>query len=201
MQLTKSLLELRSKYQDCRRCGLCQNRMQVVFGEGNPHAEILLIGEAPGAAEDKQGVPFCGASGKVLDQLLTGAGLRRSDVFITNTVLCRPPNNRNPEKEEIEQCSERLDHLLAILQPKVIVTIGNFATQRILRKTGITSLRGKAFPQVLQGKEVTIIPTIHPANYLYSGRNPELFAQMQQDFQMAVAQARKKRRQTSLTTF
>lgn len=195
-----SFPQLRSEYQNCQRCGLCKNRTQVVFGSGNEKAEILLIGEAPGAEEDKQGLPFCGMSGKVLDQLLAGAGLQREDIFITNTVLCRPQGNRNPEKEEIEQCRERLDQLIAILQPKVIVTIGNFATQRILGKTGITSLRGKVFTKVLSGREVTIIPTIHPANYLYSGRNPELFAKMQQDFRTVVEQA-KKDEQTNLANF
>ncbi|HLC97780.1 MAG TPA: uracil-DNA glycosylase [Candidatus Nanoarchaeia archaeon] len=196
-----SLQQLRSEYQNCQRCGLCKNRTQVVFGSGNENAEILLVGEAPGAEEDKQGVPFCGMSGKVLDQLLAGAGLQREDVFITNTVLCRPPNNRNPEKEEIEQCRARLDQLIAILQPKVIVTVGNFATQRILGKTGITSLRGKVFQKVLGNREVTIVPTIHPANYLYSGRNPDLFAKMQQDFRMVVEQVKKAAEQKGLKDF
>lgn len=196
-----NLHQLRSAYTNCQRCKLCQQRTQVVFGSGNEKAEILLLGEAPGAEEDKQGIPFCGMSGKVLDQLLAGAGLKREDVFITNTVLCRPPENRNPEKEEIEQCSERLDQLLALMQPKVIVTIGNFATQRLLGKTGITSLRGKVFPKVIAGREVTIIPTIHPANYLYSGRNSELFAKMQQDFLMAVAEIQKKKEQKRLGEF
>ncbi|MBI1968374.1 uracil-DNA glycosylase [Candidatus Woesearchaeota archaeon] len=196
-----SFQQLRSEYQNCQRCGLCKTRTQVVFGSGNEKAEILLIGEGPGAEEDKQGIPFCGMSGKVLDQLLAGAGLQREDIFITNTVLCRPPNNRNPEKEEIEQCRERLDQLIAILQPKVIVTIGNFATQRILGKAGITALRGKVFTKVLAGREITIVPTIHPANYLYSGRNPELFAKMQQDFRMAVAHVQSKKEQKRLGEF
>ena len=139
-----------------------------------------MIGEAPGANEDQQGIPFCGMSGQVLNELLNSAGLSREDIFITNTILCRPENNRNPAKDEVENCRERLDRLISIMRPKVIVTIGNFATERILGKKGITSLRGKIFE--IEGKK--IVPVIHPANYLYSGRNPEMFTQMKNDFEI-----------------
>ncbi len=172
---------LQQEYQTCTLCpSLCQSRTKVVFGSGNPHAEILFIGEAPGATEDKQGIPFCGLSGKVLDELLSSIFLSRNDIFITNTILCRPPENRNPTKEEVEHCRERLDRLIQIMQPKVIVTIGNFATERILGKKGIKSLHGKIFEH---GNGIKVVPVIHPANYLYSGRNPELFEQMKNDFQ------------------
>ena len=171
--------QLKQEYSTCAKCpALCSSRSQVVFGSGNPNAEVLFIGEAPGANEDKQGIPFCGMSGQVLNELLTSVGLSREDIFITNTILCRPENNRNPAKEEVENCRERLDKLISIMQPKVIVTIGNFATERILGKKGITTLRGKIFE--VEGK--IIVPVIHPANYLYSGRNPEMFAQMKRDF-------------------
>ena len=171
--------QLKQEYSACTKCpALCGSRSQVVFGSGNPQAEVLFIGEAPGANEDKQGIPFCGMSGQVLNELLASAGLSREDIFITNTILCRPENNRNPAKGEVENCRNRLDRLIAIMQPKVIVTIGNFATERILGKKGITSLRGKVFE--VEGKK--IVPVIHPANYLYSGRNPEMFAQMKKDF-------------------
>src|SRR3990167_7834882 len=171
--------QLKQQYSSCTKCpALCQSRSQVVFGSGNPKAEVLFMGEAPGAHEDQQGIPFCGMSGQVLNELLHSVALSREDIFITNTILCRPENNRNPAKEEVENCRDRLDRLIAIMQPKVIVTIGNFATERILGKKGITSLRGKIFE--VEGK--IIVPVIHPANYLYSGRNPEMFAQMKKDF-------------------
>ena len=171
--------KLKQQYSDCSRCEkLCSSRTQVVFGSGNKDAEILFIGEAPGANEDKQGIPFCGMSGKILNELLASINLFREDIFITNTILCRPENNRNPSREEVANCKERLDRLIEIMDPKVIVTIGNFAAERILGKTGIKSIRGKVFEK--NGKKV--VPVIHPASYLYSGRNPELFEQMKRDF-------------------
>ncbi len=174
---------LKKEYLQCQRCSaLCASRSQVVFGSGNHQASVLFIGEAPGANEDKEGIPFCGMSGKILNELLSSINLKREDIFITNTILCRPENNRNPAKEEVENCRERLDKLLNIMQPKVIVTIGNFATERILGKKGITTLRGKVFRIPLQAQEISVIPIIHPATYLYSGRNPQMLAQMKEDF-------------------
>lgn len=173
--------ELKNNYKQCSKCKeLCNSRSQVVFGDGNTNSKILFIGEAPGANEDKEGIPFCGMSGQVLTQLLNSVGLSRQDIFITNTILCRPKDNRNPNAEEVKNCSERLDHLIQILQPKVIVTIGNFATNRVINKTGVTSIHGKIFKY----KGMFVVPVIHPANYLYSGRNPELFKQMQEDFKV-----------------
>ncbi len=171
---------LKQEYSNCQECSeLCSNRIQVVFGDGNPNSDVLLLGEAPGKSESEKGIPFCGMSGKILDELLNHINLSREDIFITNTVLCRPPNNRNPKKEELENCRERLDQLIAIMKPKVIVTIGNFATERILGKTGIKSLRGKVFNY----NSIKVVPVIHPASYLYSGRNPVLLQQMKQDFE------------------
>ena len=178
-----SIETLEDEYKTCTRCPELQEKTQVVFGSGNKNADILFIGEAPGANEDRQGIPFCGASGQVLNQLLESVGLSREDIFITNTILCRPPNNRNPKKEEMGNCADRLDSLIQIMQPKVIVTIGNFATQRVLGQTGITKIRGKSFPKLIAGKKRTIIPVIHPATFLYAGRNPEKFAAMQKDFE------------------
>jgi uracil-DNA glycosylase len=173
--------ELKTEYSTCSKCTeLCKNRTQVVFGSGNSNSDILLIGEAPGANEDKQGVPFCGMSGKILTELLNSVNLSREDIFITNTVLCRPEDNRNPKKDEIENCRERLDKLIEVMKPKVIVTIGNFATERIIGKTGIKSIRGQMF----DFKGITVVPVVHPASYLYSGRNPEMFAQMKSDFEV-----------------
>lgn len=190
--------QLKQEYSTCTKCpALCQSRSRVVFGSGNPQAEVLFIGEAPGANEDKQGIPFCGMSGQVLNELLNSVGLSREDIFITNTILCRPEDNRNPAKEEVENCRDRLDKLISIMQPKVIVTIGNFATERILGKKGITSLRGKVFE--IEGKK--IVPVVHPANYLYSGRNPEMFKQMKKDFETVVEVIKEKKKEKKLTDF
>lgn len=194
--------QLQRLYSTCQRCpSLCQSRSQVVFGSGNPKAEVLFIGEAPGAHEDKQGIPFCGLSGKVLSELLATINLSREDIFITNTILCRPENNRNPAKEEVENCRERLDQLISIMKPKVIVTIGNFATERILGKTGIKSLRGKTFPISLAKQQTTVIPVIHPANYLYSGRNPTLLEEMKADFKQIREIIDVQKKQKSLAEF
>lgn len=196
------LTALHQSYTTCQKCpALCQSRTQVVFGSGNPKAEILFIGEAPGANEDKQGIPFCGMSGKILEELLQSINLNRNDVFITNTILCRPENNRNPHPDEVENCRERLDQLIAIMKPNVIVTIGNFATQRILNKTGIKSIKGKIFPTTINNHMLKVIPVIHPANYLYSGRNPELMAEMKRDFQVIASVIKEKKTQQSLRDF
>ncbi|PIN87926.1 uracil-DNA glycosylase [Candidatus Woesearchaeota archaeon CG10_big_fil_rev_8_21_14_0_10_32_24] len=172
---------LKREYSTCQKCSLlCQNRTQVVFGSGNPDADVLFIGEAPGANEDKKGVPFCGMSGKILDELLQSINLSREEIFITNTILCRPPKNRNPTKEEVENCRERLDQLLELMKPKVIVTIGNFATDRIINKKEIKKIRGKMFNY----KKFKVIPVVHPAAWIYSGRNPQMLEQMKDDFKM-----------------
>jgi uracil-DNA glycosylase len=170
---------LKQQYSNCNKCSeLCKSRTQVVFGSGNEDANILFIGEAPGSNEDKKGVPFCGTSGQILDELLKHINLSREDIFITNTILCHPEKNRNPSKKEVANCKDRLDELIKIMQPKVIVTIGNFATQRIINKTAITTIRG----QVFNYQNIKVIPVIHPASYLYSGRNPEKLQQMKGDF-------------------
>ena len=194
--------ELKEEYLTCNKCEeLVNTRSQVVFGDGNSESKILFLGEAPGANEDKQGIPFCGMSGKILTELLESVGLTRNDIYITNTILCRPPNNRNPNKEEIAHCRERLDKLISIMQPTVIVTIGNFATERIINKKGITSIRGKVFPTTIAGKQMQVIPIIHPASYLYSGRNPEMFKRMKEDFQVIVNIIKGVKSQQTLTDF
>lgn len=196
-----SFQQLKQQYANCQRCPeLFKSRTQVVFGSGNEKAEILLIGEAPGFNEDQKGIPFCGQSGKILDELLKSISLSREDIFITNTLLCRPPGNRNPNKEEVENCRERLDQLIRLMKPKVIVTIGNFATERIIGRTGINSLRGK----VLDYQGIKVIPTIHPASYLYSGRNPEMLEKMKNDFRKikeVVGVGRSQKSQKSLGEF
>jgi uracil-DNA glycosylase len=175
---------LKNEYSNCEKCPeLVKDRIQTVFGSGNSKSKILFLGEAPGATEEKKGVPFCGMSGQILNQLLDSVGLSREDIFITNTILCRPPKNRNPTKDELENCSDRLHTLLQIMKPGVIVTIGNFATKQILGKIGITTIRGKIYKKKIAGIEVSIVPVVHPAAYLYSGRNPHIFAQMSRDFE------------------
>ncbi|MBU0459944.1 MAG: uracil-DNA glycosylase [Nanoarchaeota archaeon] len=199
---TKSFSKLKEKYKSCTLCKeLIKSRIQVVFGSGNQNSDILLVGEAPGFNEAKNGKPFCGMSGQILTELLTSVGLSREDIFITNTLLCRPPDNRNPNKEEINNCRNRLDQLIQIIQPKVIVTIGNFATERIINKTGIKSIRGKVFPTIINNQEINVVPVIHPASYLYSGRNPEMFKQMQADFQTIVSVIDQKKCQKNLNEY
>lgn len=158
------LEEIRSEVETCARCALCEGRTNVVFGEGDPHARVLIVGEAPGKNEDLQGRPFVGAAGKFLDELLAHAGLAREEVFIANVLKCRPPSNRNPHADEIEACAPFLRLQTRSIDPDVIVTMGNFATQFILRTgVGITRLRGT---WQTAGKFV-VFPIFHPAAAIY----------------------------------
>lgn len=125
--------DIRALVEACHRCDLCEGRTQVVFGAGNPHADVLIVGEAPGKNEDLQGEPFVGAAGKFLNELLDSANLKREDVFIANVIKCRPPGNRNPRADEIEACADFLREQTRTINPKVIVTLGNFATQFIMK--------------------------------------------------------------------
>jgi DNA polymerase len=199
---SEKIEQLKQQYHTCSKCTeLCKSRTQVVFGNGSYNSKILFIGEAPGATEDKEGIPFCGASGKVLTELLNSVGLSREDIFITNTILCRPQDNRNPAKNEVANCRERLDKLIEFMQPKVIVTIGNFATERIIGKTGITSLRGKVHNIIIANTEIKVVPVVHPANLLYNGHNSEIFAQMKKDFQVIASVIDDKNKQKNLAEF
>ena len=182
----ESLQELESAYADCKRCpALVANRTNVVFGVGNPcRCKVVIIGEAPGKQEDLNKEPFVGKSGKILDSLLAEIGLSRpEDVYITNTVLCRPPENRNPTSQELGNCSDRLNKHISLLNPKVVVTLGNFATKYMLQTTkGITSLRGTVFERSFFGKPVKVLPMFHPAVLLYNGNSPQKRAEFQTDF-------------------
>ena len=161
-----SLKELASAAATCTRCRLSKGRTQVVFGVGDPHAGVMFIGEGPGYYEDKQGEPFVGAAGQLLTKLLREIGLERSDVYITNVVRCRPPGNRDPLPDEIEACTPWLTGTLELVAPRVIVTLGNFATRVILdRAVSISRVRGQRFE--IQGR--TVIPTFHPAAILHGG--------------------------------
>ena len=159
----KKLEKLAKQIRVCIRCELHRSRTEAVPGDGPTHAEIMLIGEGPGANEDKQGRPFVGASGKFLDQLLEQAGVTRSDVWITNVVKCRPPNNRDPEPEEAAKCSPYLQRQIALIKPKLIVAMGRHAAQTLLgTDASIAKLRGRVF----QYSGVPLIVTYHPAYLL-----------------------------------
>jgi uracil-DNA glycosylase len=149
----------------CTRCRLHQSRTQVVFGQGDPRADLMFVGEAPGLHEDRQGVPFVGPSGQLLNRLLEGIGLRRQDVYICNVVKSRPPQNRDPLPDEIAACRPWLDAQVRLVDPKVVVTLGNFAARTLLETTtGISRLRGRAYP--FQGR--VLLPTFHPAAALHA---------------------------------
>ena len=168
--------EIRAQVVECRRCALCEGRTNTVFGVGNPHARVLIVGEAPGKNEDLQGEPFVGAAGKYLGELLAIAGLSREDVFIANVLKCRPPSNRDPRPEEIAACADYLREQTRTIDPEYIVTLGNFATKFILKtEVGITRLRGT----LQQAGRFKVFPIFHPAAALYDGKKRE---QLENDF-------------------
>ena len=156
--------------ETCALCKLAGHRTQVVFGVGNPAADLMFVGEGPGEQEDLKGEPFVGRAGQLLTQLIDGMGMTRADVYIANVVKCRPPGNRDPQPDEIEACAPWLDRQLELIRPRVIVTLGNFATKLLLQtKEGITKLRGREFPFERAGVTAVVIPTLHPSAVLRSG--------------------------------
>lgn len=162
--------ELRVQVESCRRCPLCDGRTQTVFGVGNPHARVMFIGEAPGKNENLQGEPFVGAAGHYLNELLGCAGLRREDVFIANVLKCRPPGNRDPRPEEIQTCTPFLREQTRTIDPEVLVTLGKFSTQFVLKtQVGITRLHGR----VQRAGKFLVFPIFHPAAALYDGAKRE----------------------------
>jgi uracil-DNA glycosylase len=164
----------------CTRCRLAQGRTQVVFGSGNPHADLMFVGEAPGFHEDKQGVPFVGQAGKLLEKLLAGVGLRREDVYIANVLKCRPPGNRDPQPDEIEACEPHLFRQIELIEPRVIATLGNFATKLLSgRPLGITRVHGQEQPLAIAGRSVLLYPLYHPAAALYT---PAMLKVLESDF-------------------
>jgi uracil-DNA glycosylase family 4 len=164
----------------CTRCGLAETRTQVVFGVGNADADLMFIGEAPGLHEDAQGEPFVGAAGQLLTRMLHGIGLSREQVYIANILKCRPPGNRDPVPDEIEACTPWLVEQISTIQPRLIVTLGNFATKFVLQtQTGITRMRGSVY--TWHGRAV--IPTFHPAAILHGGgEKSRQFGELQEDF-------------------
>jgi DNA polymerase len=176
----------------CTRCRLAEGRTQVVFGMGDPTARLMFIGEGPGQEEDRQGLPFVGKSGKLLDRLLLEElGLTRDTCYIANVVKCRPPGNRDPKPDEIDACRPYLTQQLDLIRPAVVVTLGRFAAQWLLETTdGINRLRGRSYPFA----HGVLIPTLHPAAALRGGAEP--LAQMRADFvraKLALAEAARRR--------
>jgi uracil-DNA glycosylase family 4 len=167
VQKLESLEELRAEIGDCRRCKLCAGRTHIVFGVGNPRARVMFVGEGPGRDEDLQGEPFVGRAGQLLNDIITkGMGLKREDVYIANVVKCRPPENRNPEPDEVAACEPFLKKQIDLVRPKVIVGLGKFAVQTLMQsKVPITKLRGTWHHY----HGIKLMPTFHPAYLL---RNP-----------------------------
>lgn len=180
----------RDEVHTCRRCGLSQGRTHPVFGEGNPDADLVFVGEGPGIEEDRTGRPFVGRAGELLTKMIRAMGLTREDVYICNMVKCRPPGNRTPSPDEIGICWDYLLRQLRILQPKVIVTLGNPATQNLLdTRTGITRMRGQwaKLPAFGGGLEdVDVMPTFHPA-YLLRQYSPDNRRKVWEDLQKVMA--------------
>ena len=170
----------------CQRCELWRRRRNAVPGEGNLEAVVMFIGEAPGYWEDVKGRPFVGAAGKLLDELLLKAGLYRAEVYVTNVLKCRPPENRDPRPSEIQACTPFLERQIILIKPKLIVALGRHSTSYILQKMGfetggITGVHGKVYDGELFGFKVHVVPTFHPAAALY---NPKYKGALEEDFQI-----------------
>src|SRR5512132_1914257 len=175
-----TLHDLGEQVGGCTRCRLAETRTQVVFGVGEPRADLMFVGEAPGFHEDKQGLPFVGQAGKLLDKLLAGIGLERSQVFVANVLKCRPPGNRDPMPDEIESCEPHLFRQIELIEPKVVATLGNFSTKLLSGKpTGITRVHGQPQEVTLGGRHVLLYPLYHPAAALYT---PSMLNVLQEDF-------------------
>jgi DNA polymerase len=178
----EALKEVFEEAQQCVRCAeLAATRKTVVFGAGNADADLMFVGEAPGASEDERGLPFVGAAGKLLEKLLGEIGMARADVFIANTLKCRPPGNRDPQPAEIENCREYLHRQVELIEPRVICTLGNFST-KLLREdpTGITRLHGQPEVLVVGRRAVRLYPIFHPAAALYT---PRMLQTLREDFE------------------
>jgi uracil-DNA glycosylase len=177
----EDLIKVYREASVCTRCPLSEGRTNVVFGNGNADADLMFVGEAPGRDEDLQGLPFVGRAGKLLDQLLGEVGLQRSDVFVANVLKCRPPGNRDPQPDEIETCRPYLHRQIELIEPKVICTLGNFATKLLTRsQRGITGVHGRPQVHELGGRTVRVFPIYHPAAALRSTKTLE---ELREDFQ------------------
>ncbi|MDH3251043.1 MAG: uracil-DNA glycosylase [Acidimicrobiia bacterium] len=181
--MATELETLRLTAESCTDCRLAETRTNVVFGVGTPDADVMIIGEAPGKNEDLQGEPFVGAAGKLLDRLMDEVGISREQVYIANVLKCRPPGNRDPRPDEIDACKGYLRRQLELIEPSVVVTLGNFATKLLLKtETGITRMRGQRYRW---WRGIIVVPTFHPAAAL-RGR-PDVEASMREDFVLVKA--------------
>jgi len=175
-----ALREYAEQTASCTKCALSAGRTQVVFGSGSPHADLVFVGEAPGFHEDQQGIPFVGQAGKLLDRLLEGIGLTRADVFVANVLKCRPPGNRDPQPEEIAACEPHLFRQIELLEPRLVATLGNFATKLLSgRPAGITRVHGQEQEVTLGARSVLLYPLFHPAAALYT---PSMLKVLEEDF-------------------
>ncbi len=179
MLKAEKLAAIAAEISRCQKCPLAKTAHQAVPGSGNPTAKIVFIGEAPGYWEDQKGIPFCGRAGHLLDSLLASIKLRRQDIFITNILKHRPPNNRDPLPAEIKACTPYLRQQLLIIQPKLIVTLGRFAMNFFIPSGYISRLHGQARPIHWENLDLTIVPLYHPAAAL---RNGQIMQQLSQDF-------------------
>ncbi len=171
---------LSAEWQGCQKCALARTRTQVVVGSGHPDADLMFVGEAPGYHEDRQGTPFVGQAGKVLEQLLGTIGLSRPDVYIANVLKCRPPGNRDPQPDEIAACEGHLFAQVELIRPRVICTLGNFATKLLSGQPhGITRVHGRAQPRRIAGVDLVLYPIFHPAAALYT---PAMMDTLRADF-------------------
>ncbi len=176
----QQLVDFWHELQDCQKCPLAEGRTQVVFGTGNADSDLMFVGEAPGFHEDRQGKPFVGQAGKLLDKLLAEIGLERKQCFIANVLKCRPPGNRDPRPDEIDACKDHLLKQIELIQPKVICTLGNFATKLLTgRPDGITKVHGTPQTHEIAGQTLFLYPIFHPAAALYT---PAMLEQLRADF-------------------
>jgi DNA polymerase len=174
------LERLADEWRGCAKCALASSRTQVVVGTGDPDADLMFVGEAPGFHEDKQGAPFVGQAGKVLERLLATIGLTRPQVYIANVLKCRPPGNRDPLPDEIEACEAHLFAQVELIRPKVICTLGNFATKLLSgQPNGITRVHGRPQPRRIGGVDLVLYPIFHPAAALYT---PAMMTTLEGDF-------------------
>ena len=174
------LERLSDEWRGCAKCALSASRTQVVVGTGDPDSDLMFVGEAPGFHEDKQGAPFVGQAGKVLERLLQTIGLSRPEVYIANVLKCRPPGNRDPQPEEIEACEGHLFAQVELIRPKVVCTLGNFATKLLSGQPhGITRVHGKPQPLRIGGVDLVLYPIFHPAAALYT---PAMMTTLEGDF-------------------
>jgi len=174
------LVEVYNQASICELCPLSETRNRVVFGAGNADADLMFVGEAPGGEEDRQGLPFVGRAGAFLTELLEGIGMKREEVFISNVLCCRPPGNRDPQPDEIDACRPWLEQRVELIRPRVISTLGNFATKLLSgNPTGITKVRGTPQQHLIGGRFVHLLPLFHPAAGL---RTPRVAEQLREDF-------------------